>query len=111
MDRRFRRMKAFVASLVIAGVVLQFVGNPWLRTQTVLSTATVLLTQAAGLLFQVVACVLYLRLKGRNAWLGAFGILGLLAVLVILLMDKRCHRCGGLEKHNARACARCGAPV
>jgi hypothetical protein len=111
VDRRFRRMKLLVATLVISGLVIQSAGTPWLRTQSALTTGTVVLMQTAGLLFQVLACVLYLRLKGREAWLGAFGILGLPAVVVIFLLDKRCHRCGSLEKHNARSCTRCGAPV
>ena len=109
--RRFKRMKLLVGTLVVVGLVLHTFGGPWMAAARGASPRTLALVHAGGLLFEALACVLYLRLKGRNGLFGLVGALGLLGVLCVFFMDKQCHRCGLRQKHDAPACGGCGWPV
>jgi len=108
---RFKRLRLFVATLVIAGLFIQMFGVSLLAGTGVASPRVIALAHAGGLLFQVLACVLYLRLKGRSGMIGWVGILGLLGVLCVFFLDKQCHRCGARQKHDVPACGGCGWPL
>jgi hypothetical protein len=108
--RRFKRMKLLVATLVVAGLFVQTIGNAFVRAAGVASPVVVTLVHTGGLLFQVLACVLYMRLKGRNGMLGLLGILGLIGVACVFFMDKQCLRCRTRHKHDDKACRACGWP-
>jgi hypothetical protein len=104
-------MKVLVTILVLLGMFVQAFGceaGSRLRWPWAHSYFTAWL---AGAAFQLVACALYLRLKGRPAWYGILGVLGIFGVMAVIFMDKKCLRCQRVEKHPLKACGNCGAPL
>ena len=65
----------------------------------------------ATLLLLMAAVGSFARSKGRSDWfalLGAFNVIGLIAVMAA---KKQCRRCGHRGVWNANACVECGAPL
>jgi hypothetical protein len=52
---------------------------------------------------------LYARMRGRNGWWGALGLLSVVGLAVLYLLPKRCHHCAANAK--GKVCAVCGAPA
>lgn len=59
----------------------------------------------------ITGMVYYARMKGRSGWLGLFGILSCIGLLILHYFPKNCHNCRGRVSYAGKQCDSCGSPA
>ncbi len=110
--RRFRRAKLGLTLLLVAGFLLNMLGDDlvdWLGGAKKGPAAIGM--RLSGTMVLVLGGVFYARLKGRSGWWGLIGLLNCIGYIVLLWMDKICLRCGTRSKDKVEECPACRAPI
>jgi hypothetical protein len=113
IKRKISRLNLLSFVFAIPGLILQFAGPGLLlsgHTGPGLA-GLVLLIRLLAVPLIIAGLVCYALMKGRG---GAFGLLGLLSCLGLLILHflpKACHNCKASASYSAKQCRDCGAPM
>jgi hypothetical protein len=84
-----------------SGLVLQIFGGT-------MHGVSGLVASLMGLGLLVAGLSSYARMRGHSQWFGAFGLLGCIGVVILVLLPKKCFNCGATTR--VATCGACGAP-
>jgi hypothetical protein len=115
--RHLRKLNALSFAFGIPGLALQFgagafapVGGRMSEVDTS-QAAVVILMRLVGVALLIVGLVFNARWKGRHGAWGLLGLLSCLGLLVLYFISKSCHHCNTHSSYRVNKCPDCDAPM
>lgn len=109
-DIQSKNLLSFVFG--VPGLVLQALGSMMARSaDPEVDPGVGLLLQLGGAVLLIIGLGFYARMKGRSGAWGLLGFLSCLGILILALIGRRCRKCGTIWSYNSTACATCGSPM
>lgn len=106
-DIKSKNLLSFVFG--VPGLVLQGVGSSMARSGV--DAGLGLLLQLAGGCLLIIGLGFYARMKGRNGAWGILGLLSCLGILILAFIGKGCRKCGTIGSYSSTSCGACGSPM